>query len=251
MTPRPSRSLLAALAIAAATLAAPASAVPVNTELQLLVDVSGSVDTPEFALQRDGYVTAFQNAAVQAELIANGGTAVRMIYWSGAAEQQVVGSGWTLINSIAAANAFAAVISSTPRPFSGQTAIGSALAFALPGFDTNGFEGRQVIDVSGDGASNDGIDTLTQRNAAAAKGVTINGLVILGEADLPTYYQNNVVTPGGFLRTAANFSTFGQAIQDKIIVEVRGVPEPGTYALLAVGLVMFGMVARRRVRTAA
>src|SRR5690242_18775257 len=72
MTPRPSRSLLAALAIAAATLAAPASAVPVNTELQLLVDVSGSVDTPEFALQRDGYVTAFQNAAVQAELIANG-----------------------------------------------------------------------------------------------------------------------------------------------------------------------------------
>ena len=44
--------------------AAPSQAVPVDTELALLVDVSGSVSGAEFNLQRQGYIDAFNNPAV-------------------------------------------------------------------------------------------------------------------------------------------------------------------------------------------
>lgn len=42
---------------------APAKAAPVNLELALAVDVSGSIDSTEFALQKTGYVNALNNIA--------------------------------------------------------------------------------------------------------------------------------------------------------------------------------------------
>jgi hypothetical protein len=80
---------LAAAAVAAplALAATPSHAVNVGLELALLIDVSGSVDPTEFALQRDGYVNAFNSLAVQSA-IANsvgGAIAVTLIQWSGRA----------------------------------------------------------------------------------------------------------------------------------------------------------------------
>ena len=46
------------------SVAAPAKAVPVDAEILLLMDVSGSVNSTEFNLQRTGYANAFQSAAV-------------------------------------------------------------------------------------------------------------------------------------------------------------------------------------------
>ena len=242
--------------MAAGLLSQPAAAVPVGLELALLVDVSGSVDAGEFALQRDGYVQAFQSAAVQNAIMASQGGAIAatLIYWSGSAEQsQVVG--WTLINSAITANAFAAAIQAAPRPFAGQTAPGSAIAFSdgLFGTETgglaNGFESlRQVIDVSGDGVENQGVDTATARNAALAAGVdTINGLAILGDAGVQAFYQNEIVGgTNGFLVIANDFGDFASAIQAKLIKEVT-VPEPGTLGLLALALLGFGGAMRRRI----
>ncbi|MBK7422979.1 MAG: DUF1194 domain-containing protein [Propionivibrio sp.] len=45
------------------------SAQLVGLELALLIDVSGSVDATEYNLQRNGYVQAFQSAAVQNAII--------------------------------------------------------------------------------------------------------------------------------------------------------------------------------------
>ena len=242
--------------MAAGLLSQPAAAVPVGLELALLVDVSGSVDASEFALQRDGYVQAFQSAAVQNEIMASQGGAIAatLIYWSGSAEQsQVVG--WTLINDALTANAFASAIQVAPRPFAGQTAPGSAIAFSdgLFGTETgglaNGFESlRQVIDVSGDGVENQGVDTATARNAALAAGVdTINGLAILGDAGVQAFYQNEIVGgTNGFLVIANDFGDFASAIQAKLIKEVT-VPEPGTLGLLALALLGFGGAMRRRI----
>ena len=44
---------------------------------------------------------------------------------------------------------------------------------------------RRVIDVSGDGDNNSGRDVTAARDEAIAKGVTINGLVVLTEAPTP------------------------------------------------------------------
>lgn len=153
-------ALVFAVCIGVAATPATSQAVPVGLELALLVDISGSVSNSEFILQRDGYVNAFNNAAVQ-NAIAQipGGIAVTYIYWSGANEQQQM-VGWTHITNAAQATAFATAIANAPRPFNGATAPGSAINFTVPLFNNNGFEGaRLVIDVSGDGQENDGADT--------------------------------------------------------------------------------------------
>ena len=80
-----------------------------------------------------------------------------------------------------------------------------------------------MIDVSGDGTNNSGIDVTVARDGAIAKGVTINGLVILSEEPLPTnpththppgglkaYYERSVIGgPGAFVLEAESFESFG------------------------------------------
>jgi hypothetical protein len=99
--------------------------------------------------------------------------------------------------------------------------------------------GRHTIDISGDGTNNSGRDVTDARDAAVARGVTINGLVILSErpmswnADhtnppggLDNYYRNNVIGgPGAFVMVAENFNSFGQAILNKLIAEIASDPE--------------------------
>ncbi len=221
------------------------AATNVGLELVLLADLSGSVSTTEFNLQKTGYVNAFQDAAVQAAIASTaGGIAVTLVYWSGAGQQSQVVA-WTHITNAAQSNAFAAAIAGTTQIFQGQTAPGSALNFATPLFSTNLFDSnRQVIDVSGDGAENDGADTSTARDAALAAGVdTINGLPILGESGLLAWYQNNI--QGGtnsFTTAAANFDTFEAAIKTKLTTEITNAPEGGT-TIAMLGLALAGLAA--------
>jgi Protein of unknown function (DUF1194) len=94
--------------------------------------------------------------------------------------------------------------------------------------------------VSGDGTNNAGRDVALLREEAVAKGITVNGLVILSEnpmswnpdhtnppGGLDKYYRDNVIGgPGAFVMVAKNFETFGQAIISKLIAEVAQVPGP-------------------------
>ncbi|MBM3526419.1 MAG: DUF1194 domain-containing protein, partial [Alphaproteobacteria bacterium] len=141
----------------------------------------------------------------------------------------------------------------------GTTDIRDGLVLALAGHAAvNGFEGRrQVIDVSGDGRQNESAaegctggeaicETLvkTQSDAAAAAGITVNGLVILGQAGLQTFYEDNVKTAGGFVLAATGFDTFSDAIITKIGREIIGVPAPATLAIF--GAALLGLVGLRR-----
>ncbi|MCP5112767.1 MAG: DUF1194 domain-containing protein [bacterium] len=223
-------------------------------ELVFAVDVSGSVDSSEFNLQRDGYAQAFQDTTLQNAIIAKGGIAVTYVYWSGSTEQQQA-TPWTLVNSAASANTFALAIGNSTRPYSGLTGIGAAISFSSALFADNGFEGnRLVIDISGDGTNNTGPSPTGARDAAVAQRRTINGLPILSSvATLGSYYTNNVIGGlGAFVEVAANYSTFQPALLAKLSREVNespsAQPEPGTYLLMATGLIVLGCLPKRRRR---
>ena len=142
------KTLIAALAIAgAATLPTAASAATVGLELLLLTDVSGSVDSNEYNLQRQGYITAFRSTAVQNAILGsqNGSIAVAYGEWSGASQQSMQVN-WMVIDSVASANAFADALAATSRAFSGLTAPGSALNWGVGKFANEIDSLRQVID---------------------------------------------------------------------------------------------------------
>lgn len=260
----PGRILVCLSALAGAPLAAShqaaAAMLPVDVELTLLVDNSGSIDAARFALQRTGYVDAFRSVAIQDAISSTaegrlGRIAVNMIYWSGASQQAEVVP-WTLIDGAASASAFADAIAATSQMFFGVTAPGSAIDYAVPGFAANPFEGlSRVIDVSGDGMENDGAPTAAARTAALAAGVSrINGLPILGgDAGLFEFYQMNVQGgPGSFTLAAAGFADFGAAVAQKLAHEITGtnpIPLPAPAFLLLAGLLGLAALVRGRQRS--
>lgn len=225
----------------------------VDLELSLLVDVSGSISSSEFTLQRQGYVDAFNSSRVQNAILSTSGgrygqIAANVIFWSGL-DQQTQAVGWTLLDSVSSIESFADQLAAASRTFSrGKTAIGEAINYATPLFASNPFTGtRQVIDISGDGATDAGADTAAARDAALAAGVnSVNGIIILGESGLADFYSNNVVGgPGHFLRTAT-IGTFGDAIADKLELEIgSAVPEPTTYGAIGAA-VLCGLALWRR-----
>ncbi|RLJ59466.1 putative secreted protein [Litoreibacter meonggei] len=232
-----------------------ANAVPVDLELSLLVDVSGSVNTSEFNLQRDGYVNAFNNSALFNDAISKGAIgsiAVNLVYWSTTAVESVA---WTLIDSVASSQAFASAISAVSRPsLGGSTGIGNAIAFADPLFDGNGFEAtRNVMDVSGDGGNNTGTlpGTASAAFCGSAGDNAINGITIGTDAGVVAEYANNVVCgTGSFAIAATSFDTFGAAINKKLIAEITNnpptVPVPAAGWLLIAGLGGLGAMKRRK-----
>jgi hypothetical protein len=80
-----------------------------------------------------------------------------------------------------------------------------------------------VIDVSGDGASNQGRSVIAARADALAAGIAINGLPILNEEPaLDAYFRLFVIGgPGAFVIPARDYTDFREAIRDKLIREIR------------------------------
>ena len=241
------KTLLASLvfaAILAAILvpAAASAAEDVDLLLVLAVDVSRSIDATKFQLQREGYAAAVADPHVL-EAISTGRTGrigLTFVEWSGVGAQKVV-IDWTKIGDTDSAKGFGDRLLEAPRSFADRTSISGAIEFAMGQLDKAPYEAaRRTIDVSGDGTNNAGRDVAMLRDEAVAKGITINGLVILSDnpmswnpdhtnppGGLANYYRNNVVGgPSAFVMVAENFNSFGQAIIKKMIAEVAQAHEP-------------------------
>ena len=192
-----------------------------SVALALTIDVSGSVDNREYVLQMGGLAEALRDGLVADALIAEEAM-VTVIQWSGKSRQEVVVP-WRPITSVAAAAALADEVELTPRAWRNfSTGIGEALLFAANQFSQVPQCDRRVIDVSGDGKSNEGTEPGDIKGALAASGIVINGLAIKGAADgLPAYFRDQVMAgPNAFVFTAEGFRDYPEKIKKKLIREV-------------------------------
>lgn len=159
----------------------------VDVELVLAVDVSTSVDSDEFELQRDGYIDAFESDAVQdaIEQLPNG-LAVTMMFWASNRNEEgkspVHNIGWHKLvkngDSIDGLSTFLGRIEGIQRSLSDDpetnevdndeihivdnvrmqngTDLASAIKESQSLIEGNIYDGaKKVIDVSGDGLADD------------------------------------------------------------------------------------------------
>jgi hypothetical protein len=253
---RAARLAAAAIAVVGAALVGPASApwvsdagaqgrpparaveTNVDVELVIAVDVSYSMDPDEQVLQREGYITGltsqeFLDALHQGM---HGKIAVTYFEWAGAGDQKIVVP-WRLIDGPASARAFADDIAQAPYRRAYRTSISGALRFAQPLFEGSGFRGlRRVIDVSGDGANNQGLPVTLVRDEVLERGITINGLPILLKRpsaatmdidNLDVYYEDCVIGgPGAFMIPIKERDQFREATRTKLVLEIAGREPP-------------------------
>jgi len=234
------RRWLAVFSIVLGSLCGPATAqdydLPVDVELVLLVDVSGSMDHEEHTVQRQGYVQALGHPDFVRAVLSGGFQRVALTYveWAGPDRHAIV-LPWTVVADDEDALRVSDFLATAPINFMRGTSISSALDFALPLFDANGFEGvRRVIDISGDGPNNMGPPVVPSRDRVLEAGITINGLPIMIRPSLragPTspglddYYRDCVIGgPGAFVLPVTELHEMAEAVRQKLILDIAGLP---------------------------
>lgn len=204
----------------------------VDVELVLAVDISYSMDADELALQREGYAraltsTEFLNALREG---IHGKVAVTYFEWAGAGEQRVVVP-WRVVDGPESAGSVASEIMAAPIRRAARTSISGALLFGASLFETSGHRGiRRVIDISGDGANNNGPLVTIARDDVLSRGITINGLPVMLKRPsystmdielLDEYYEDCVIGgPGAFVVPVKDRDKFVEAIRTKLVLEI-------------------------------
>ncbi len=243
------RSVPVAVLLVLSLFGTTARALPsVDVAIVFAVDSSVSIDTPEWELQRQGYVDAILDPTIVPH---DGTVALEMITYGAPVYPGVanITIAWTVIDSLAAATAFVNAIPLT-SPIGGGTPIYKAIDVAVSSLSSAAFlalptdeHTRLILDVSGDGKDNllfvPGVEA--SRDAALSFFDMINGLPIenVDAPDLGLYYADHVIGgAGAFTVIADDFSDFGRAIKLKIGREVRPAPEPATTVLFGLGLTL-------------
>jgi hypothetical protein len=235
---------LTALVLAVGVLASGAwdarSATEVDLALVLAVDVSPSMEPDEQELQRDGFVAAFRSGEVHHAIRQGmvGRIAVVYVEWAGASDQRVVVP-WTVIEQPEDALGFAVQLARSPTRRAAYTSLSGAIDFSvrlLQGIDLAPV--RRVIDISGDGANNQGRAVTEARDEAVSLGIAINGLPIMLNqpnglwdiANLELYFRDCVIGgPGAFMIPVRTRHQLAEAIKAKI---VREISDLGTFEAL-------------------
>ena len=212
------------------------AAMEVDVELVLAVDISFSMDPDEQELQREGYIHALTSNEFLRALKEgiHGKIAITYLEWANFNERRVIVP-WRLIDGPETADAFVAEIARAPYRRASRTSVSGALDFAASQFENSGYKGiRRVIDVSGDGANNNGPPVAIVRDEVLSKGIVINGLPIMlkdpiGSGmdidSLDIYYEDCVIGgPGAFAIPIKEWSKFKEATRTKLVQEIAALP---------------------------
>lgn len=249
-----------------------ATLTPVDLELWLSVDAHEGCPTDDlFKSYRNSFVHAFRQTEVQ-DLIASStnGIAVAYSYWTDIPSQGPV-IDWALLKTAQDANNFADAIAATTWPDYRYTSswLSDALDFSVNEIFSNNFEGGKKVITVADRDGNPYSYVRDSRDAAAARGITINGLTdggrgnvfrlrggpitadgfIAAGEDFETDIGDSIYSPG--LKAAATY-TLARQIREGITVRsgpltpITSTPEP--LSVFALGLVGSSLVVLRRAK---
>ncbi len=234
--------LAVAVLMAVTAIPAPARAQgPMALHLVLAFDASASVNDVEFDIQRTGTARALLHPSVRSAIAqSEGGVAISIVQWSSIG-LQTVGLDWAVLRDTGDVEALADRVHAMPRKLSGGgTMIHAGLAFAARQLDAApGTARRRVIDLSGNGRTDDHDGMLEMRDRLVRNGVVINALAIEEHNDdLTSYFYRYLIGgPGAFVITADEFEDFSVAMRRKLYREIVGPVlsrgRPGACARLA------------------
>ena len=237
------RGIRLALALACAIWSGAALAQDVNRQrvdvaLVLTVDASGSIDAPEFQLQKEGIAGAVADPEVLSTIRSgrNGRIAIAYVEWGAPGGAQLMVD-WMLVEDAASAAAFGNAVLQAPRSMQSYNAIGDAIDLAVKLFEVCPCQPtRRIIDVSGDNPDNRSHHPAPlARDMAVGAGITINALAIVqdgrlgaeGRPWLVETYERTVIGGFGAFAIAANTrADFARALREKMVLEISGIAPP-------------------------
>lgn len=189
--------------------------------LILLVDISSSVSEKNYELQKRGIAEAFKDPQIQKTIEAQpGGLALSLHEWTDTSNVSIP---WVILKTKKDSEDLSNKILNLQYAIGMTTSMGDAIIKGIEYFDSTPCEPeRKVIDVSGDGPSNTGVEIEVARKKAIDNLVTINGMPIITtvEPGLSDYYIDKVITPDGFVLSAYGYEDFTRAIKRKLIFEI-------------------------------
>ncbi|MDT8854128.1 DUF1194 domain-containing protein [Paracoccaceae bacterium Fryx2] len=191
--------------------------------LVLAIDVSGSIDAGEYALQTEGLALALTDPQV-ADALLKAEAALAVVHWSGVGRQALV-QPWRRMLGPAEITRLAAAAAIQPRAFTASdTAVGEAIGFAAAQFAAVPDCTRRVIDISGDGPENAGFTVGRARQQAQAQGIEINAIAIedMGQSSpITAFYARWAITRNGFVVTARGLQDYRRALRAKLLRELE------------------------------
>lgn len=196
-----------------------------SLELCAAIDGSGSMDSQEFGLQKEGLASAIESPTIVPQ---DSRVTFSLVQFSGNAKVEIVP---ILINSQATANAVATRIRAISQ-LGSDTNIPSAIDLCTQQFRFTA--NKQIIDISTDGENTTGGSPSDASDRAMAKGVDVINALGIGEGikqdelKLLVRPQPSKNFPqDGFVYLVPNFAGYANAIKEKMGAET-GTRIPGT-----------------------
>ena len=226
-------------------LSQPVHAVPVDYELAILLDGSGSIDASDFTTQINGYVNVLNDLYTHHNLW--GQNAISVWQFSSGFQMETAAIKIDTATDLATLTGIIAGITQ----LNGTTNIGGTIEAAANDLLTNSFvANKMVIDVSTDGQHNTGLDPYVTAPAAISAGIDqVNclGIGTFGGTSYDCGFHSGV---GSFEVSAEDFTQFETVLHDKLHRELD-IPEPATLMLMGFGLLGLGSMRRRANKMAA